>query len=1695
MTSAPGAALVADHSRLRARTDVLATRLAALDAARREAFGGTDVVPDRHGEIGVPRPAHPGDLLAVAPGTLLLGQVPGPGTVRGEPEVGDVLRLYDGKLRPLAEDAVPGLLDDPAFRREFAALHRYFRRAALVRLRRVPGRLLAVFRTGEREGDLKVLRWEDTGDGTYRFLDAAGEREHAAAGRYDVDWHEAGRADHVPGRNPHVRLAGGALYVSTVGGRLTVKTENDTETKDVLHEEPVDEPFQSLGDAEFAHAEAGALLLLRVRPYKEEPRYFVFHPLTRRVTRLDALGRSFRRLPGGEGLVYPGGYVLATGEVRRFDLTGREEDGPRFEQEVASPDGEQVLYVFRATEGGPALLLPYHRVRKEVATPLTTHGHALLDDGTLYALEAPGTEATTAHAVRAWRTPFAARAREAEAADPLARIGAAALVRGIADCLDAVRLARAATGDAGAGDAGAGDAARGGAGAGDAATGNARTGAGGATEAGASTPDRPTGAGAGAGAETGAGAGTAAADSPTEAPTAFADATTEPAHQALLTACDRALDRHPWLAADDLPVDLRTPLREVRDAARRTLESYATVRALAAESAAEVARAAEEVRGLLRRVAGEPASGVFTWVERLTELRRAQGSVLALAGLRHVDTTAVDALAAETGQGLDTTARRALAALEDTAAFTAQEEQLAAYEAEAHALEQASAATELTARVDDLAAGLRTLTETLTSLDGTEATARTRVLHRVTGLLGGLNRARALAAGRAEELGEAEQQDAFAAEFALFGQAVTGALAAAHTPEDCESGLTALLARLEGLEARFAGQDAFLTALTEKRAEVSDAFAGRGQSLRDARARRAERLADSARSLLATVARRAADTREPAALAAYFASDPMPLKVRDVVRNLRALGDSVRADELEARLAAVQEEARRALRDRGDLYEDDGATVRLGRHRFAVTRETPVLTLVPAPEGDGLVLALTGTDHRTPVTDPVLTSQPDFWSQELPSENADVYRAEHLAARLFAAHGPASLAARTTEERAALVREEAAAAYDEGHEPGVHDHDAALLLEALLELGLSAGLLRHPAADRAAARLYWTHGPEDRDALARACVSLTRARDTFGVEPGALTALRARLAAHAGSGVWGDGLSEEAAAYLIEQLASDSEDFVVGPGARALLAGFRAHVGTPPYAEEARERLAADDPEGAAALVRGWLEAYVRGATDREAGPETDGDLAEAVALELCEGRAHDVSAPDALQSVKVTGLLGTHPRLTPAPTGGRELTLRIDEFLPRTHAFRTTTAPAFRAYQRHRTRYLAEARAALGLDGYVPRVAGSFVRGRLVDEVYLPLVGDNLAKQLGTAGAGRRTDRGGLLLLLSPPGYGKTTLTGWVAARLGLLHVRVDGPALGGATTSLDPDRAPDEGARRELEKLRFALTAGNNVLLHIDDIQHLSPRLLQQFIPLCDTSRTLDGHDLRGKRFAVVMTGNPYTESGESFHVPDMLASRADVWNLGDVLRGKEDAFALSFLENALTAHPSLAPLASRAPADIPALLADTATEHAYGPAERAEIRAVLGHLAHARTTLLRVNAAYIASAARTGAARTEPRFQLQGSYRDMNKIAARVTSGTTPEELESLLTDHYRAEAQTLGPHAEASLLKLAHLRGDPTPEERARWQALCEAERRTSALAGTGDDPVGRAVALLADRLADRLAGVERAIAAVREENRA
>jgi hypothetical protein len=212
---------------------------------------------------------------------------------------------------------------------------------------------------------------------------------------------------------------------------------------------------------------------------------------------------------------------------------------------------------------------------------------------------------------------------------------------------------------------------------------------------------------------------------------------------------------------------------------------------------------------------------------------------------------------------------------------------------------------------------------------------------------------------------------------------------------------------------------------------------------------------------------------------------------------------------------------------------------------------------------------------------------------------------------------------------------------------------------------------------------------------------------------------------------------------------------------------------------------------------------------------------------------------------------------------------------------------------------------------------------------------------------------------------------------------------------------------------------------------------------------------YDLRGKRFAICMAGNPFTEGGTRFRVPDMLANRADVWNLGDVLSGREEQFALSHIENALTSNPVLAPLAARERADIDLLVRlargdESASaerlHHPYSAADLEQITSVLAKLLHIQRTTLKVNAAYIASATQDDAHRTEPPFRLQGSYRNTNRLAERIVPVMTTEELESAIDDHYLAEAQTLTQGAEANLLKLAELRDRMTDEQRARWAEI-------------------------------------------------
>ena len=226
--------------------------------------------------------------------------------------------------------------------------------------------------------------------------------------------------------------------------------------------------------------------------------------------------------------------------------------------------------------------------------------------------------------------------------------------------------------------------------------------------------------------------------------------------------------------------------------------------------------------------------------------------------------------------------------------------------------------------------------------------------------------------------------------------------------------------------------------------------------------------------------------------------------------------------------------------------------------------------------------------------------------------------------------------------------------------------------------------------------------------------------------------------------------------------------------------------------------------------------------------------------------------------------------------------------------------------------------------------------------------------------------------------------------------------------------------------------------------------------------------------------MAGNPYTESGGKFQIPDMLANRADTYNLGDILGSHESAFKDSYIENCLTSNSTLSKLASSGLKDVRAVmkmaqgaeLEEVDFEGNYTPGEVEEFVRGMQLLYQVRDTILRVNLQYIASAAQEDNYRTEPPFKLQGSYRNMNRIAEKVVPLMTDEELQELVVSHYENEAQNLTTGAEANLLKFREMEKLLDEEEAARWEQIVSEFRRLNVLGGAGEnDPVTRVVAQL------------------------
>ncbi len=1616
------------RKRLETQARDLRERVQKLNQARKEVFGAIETKLIANNRISTENNCIPRDMVAVGPRFIFGYNVQI--KLRQETKISDVFSVFHFDTKDHAFQEAPlDLIKNEEFEGHFREMYKYYKETVFSKFAVIGPNLYMVFQTGKTIDEIKVFKWLIQEDKLI-YQDHRSEHEFQYPPQQAFEWKRAHRDFYREGQHPHISIQD-RVFVETVGGDLTIKIEDNTDTGEGIYAEPV-EKQQTLDDAEFFYADLGNLILLKIKPYQEENfRYLVFNEKLKQVVRVDKIEEACILLPDDHGLIFSNGYYLQSGELKQFDNLL---DNMKFEKHIQAPNGEDHLYVFHNDYEGGYILLPYNLIVQKVENPIVCHGYSLFEEGEMAYFRAE-VEASKNHVIQIWQTPYVGPDYIPPVAEDnfLFKIGNKDIVRGMADMNEVMTLV-------------------------------------------------------------------------------YKEEVYATLYMDLVKKTTAILDRYYWLNNTET-FQTSEPLTQIRDSASSAIDEFEKVVRVKKNTQSQIDTVANKVEELLEYIKRTTYKEINQFVQTLADLRSLRGEVISLKELRYTDLKLVE----DFEQTLSEESQRIS---ESTVEFLLKPKALDYYKKQVKEqsqyidqAEKVAKLEEVEENIEEIGQQLELLIDIVSNLKIEDSTQTTQIIDYISTIYASLNQVKASARSKKKDLRSVEAVAEFNAQMKLIGQAVVNYLDVSDSPEKVEEYLTKLMVQLEELEGKFADFDEFIGQLAEKREEVYSAFEAKKLSLTEARNRRANALASAADRILKGIRSRVSGFETVNEINGYFASDLMIEKIRDIVQKLRDMDDSVKADEIQSRVKTVREDAVRQLKDRQEMFVEGENVIKFGKHHFSVNVQNLDLTILQR-EGQ-MYYHLTGTNFFEEIKDEKFLATRDAWDQEVLSENRQVYRAEYLAFKIYqqaTAHkasrhhqngslegkggiGGSSengspenphlkiseLAELSPEDLLAYVQKFMAPRYQESYIKGVHDQDATKILQTLIELNQSIDLLRYPTSARACAAYYWKEYLKKDKAKKKLLQNQMKglglilqvfpeSKDFRNEIQDLQTELKKFIEE---TELFEASIADMAGEYLFYEITR-SDDFIISEEAAKLYEAFQTFIQRSIHtrAYEASMQNLASAPVERYEMLRNWVDAFVNQSKIDEEVEFVEEYIDEAASL-LFHDSYDNKFIIHASVVADVKAMLGSH-RVIEEKT----YHLNYNDFMLKLTHFDQQTVPAFQQFSRLKKELTEQFREQLRLEEFKPRVLSSFVRNKLINDVYLPLVGDNLAKQIGVVGEAKRTDLMGMLLLISPPGYGKTTLMEYIASRLGVIFMKINGPAIGHQVTSLDPSEAPNASAREEVNKLNLAFEMGDNVMIYLDDIQHCNPEFLQKFISLCDGQRKIEGvyrgkpktYDLRGRKVCVVMAGNPYTESGEKFQIPDMLANRADTYNLGDIIGGTDEAFKLSYIENSLTSNPVLNKLASRSQKDIYTLIRLAETDQRegiefegnYSSEEINEYVAVLKKVFVVRDYILRNNLEYIRSAAQSDEYRTEPPFKLQGSYRDMNKIAEKVVPIMNDAELQTLIFSHYENEAQTLTTGAEANLLKFKEMNELLTEEEAQRWEDIKKTFQKNNQFKGMGSN---------------------------------
>jgi SpoVK/Ycf46/Vps4 family AAA+-type ATPase len=1559
------------QGRLQAQKNDLQQRLAKLNELRKEVFGSIETKLIANNRIQTDNNCISRDIISVGDVSIFGYNVHF--GLRTDIKLEDVFSVYKYDGNEFVKQP-SSIIDDDVFLDDFQNLYKYYRNTKFHRFLIVGNYLYMVFQLSDSATDIKTFKWL-VKESTLTYVDNRSDHEYKFPPQHDFEWTTVTRERHRYGKHPHVSILD-KVFVETIGGDITIKVEDNTNEGKGIYSEPVSNPDQTLDDGNYRYADLGNLVALEIKPFQEEARYFVYNHKIKTVQKIDSVKHAAILLPDNHGLIFSNGYYLQSGEHKIFEnsLTN-----VKFQERIASPNGEDFIYVFFENTNGEYILMSYNLIAQTVKTPIICNGFTILKNGELcYFITEE--EQTKSHVIQIWQTPFIhGNVMPSKYKDSfIYKIGNKDVVKAMAECQSIITLLN--------------------------------------------KEDNYSGL-----------------------------------YNDLTRFSQNILDSYYWITNEET-FKLSIPLQEIKSTANAAIDEFEKVVALRHTAQKTTQEIQAKANSLFSKIKSTPFNAINDFVDNLSSLRKLRGEVISLQQIRYIDLGFISKLEEEIVAQTERISQHCVTFLLDDRALEPYHVRVEEKRKSIDVFLKVIDGKKLEEEVNQITADLEMLIDIVSNLKIEDTTHSTKIIDNISLIFATLNQIKAGIKNKIATLGSSEAKAEFSSQLKLIDQSIVNYLDIANTPEKTDELLNKVSVQLEDLEGRFADFEEFIGAIIEKREEAHAAFEARKNSLIEARNKKSVTLETAAQRILKGVAKKALTFQSNEDINGYFAGDMMISKLRDLVNQLKDLDDAAKAEAIETELKSAKEDAVRKLKDKQDLFEDGDNVIKLGKHKFAVNKQILDLSIV-AKDG-GLFYHLTGTDFYQEIKNNKLLALQKYGEQDLVSENAQVYRSAYLAYKIF--NKSEQLLQRMSDDALLeLVRSEASKNYTEGYTKGVHDQDAFKILKTLVIKHWGLGLLRFTPTVRAFAQFYWNSiTPDDRQAWNK---KIAASGEVLSIFPNSkeyqyvINSLEEKVKLFSVDHNWFGRHQVNAraiASYLFEDLKT-GDSFCNSLKAVKLLEKFEAALAEKDATLKFKSNVSnAAGLEDKIQLAFQWVASYFNELKDAENHDYTY----EVVALELFRHESFENIISEYPGAV-IEGLLGSHPTVHEG-----KYNFNYHAFMQKLQRYFGEEVPAFESFRQERQQLTQQLKEGLRLNEFEPKVLTSFVRNKLIDQVYLPLFGQNLAKQLGAAGENKRTDRSGMLLLVSPPGYGKTTLMEYLANRLGLVFMKINGPAIGHEITSVDPTSATNSAAREELKKLNLALEMGNNVMLYIDDIQHCSPEFLQKFISLADGTRKIEGiyeggaktYDMKNKKFCVVMAGNPYTESGEKFKIPDMLANRSDTYNLGDIIGSSGDLFRLSLIENSLTSNSVLNQLAAKNMTDLYQCIKAVEAGSREGLELQAShtrqevdtVFATLEKVVVVRDMLLQVNEAYIRSAAMDDAYRTEPPFKLQGSYRDMNKLVSKIVPIMNDAELQTLLLTHYQNESQTLTNAAEANLLKYKEMSNTLTELEAKRWQSIKE-----------------------------------------------